>query len=50
MMPMSSVITAVLSVIVGNDVLTTGLVVGGALGLSATILSEFGDKPKEKKT
>ena len=50
MMPMSSVITAVLSVIVGNDLLTTGLVVGGALGLSATILSEFGDKPKEKKT
>ena len=44
MMPMSSVITAILSVIIGNDVLTTGLVVGGSLGLIATILSEFGDK------
>jgi drug/metabolite transporter (DMT)-like permease len=49
MMPMSSVITAVASVIIGNDVLTTGLVVGGSLGLVATILSEFGDKPKKTK-
>jgi drug/metabolite transporter (DMT)-like permease len=50
MMPMSSVITAVMSVLLGKDLLTVSLVVGGSLGLIATILSEFGDKkpaPKE---
>ena len=49
MMPMSSVITAVSSVIIGNDILSAGLVVGGSLGLVATIMSEFGDKPLQKK-
>ena len=51
MMPMSSVITAIVSVIAGEDSLTIGLLLGGTLGLLATILSEFGDKkeslPKE---
>lgn len=46
--PFSSVITMVLSVLTGNDMLSVNLVAGAALGLIAIILSGLGDRLKEK--
>lgn len=44
MMSFSSVVTMVLSVLTGSDVLTASLIVGAALGLISIILSAFGDR------
>lgn len=44
MMPFSSVVTTVLSVVAGSDTLTWNLVIGVVLGLAAIILSGFGDR------
>ncbi len=40
-MPFSSVVTAIISVVLGNDVLTASLVFGALLGLLATFVSDF---------
>ena len=47
-MPFSAVVTAVISVIRGNDNLTANLVIGGFLCLSAAILSGFSDSFKRR--
>lgn len=44
MMPFSSVVTTVVSVLAGNDKLTANLVIGIVLGLAAIILSGFADQ------
>ena len=49
MMPFSSVITAVSSIIFGKDKISLNLVIGVIMGLVAIILSSLGDKPKENK-
>lgn len=46
MMPFSSVVTTILSIITGNDKLTPNLVLGVVLGLVAIILSGLGDHKK----
>lgn len=46
-MPFSAVITGVLSVLTGNDVLNLNLVAGGALGVVAVVMSSFDDIKKE---
>ena len=43
MMPFSSVVTAIVSTLTGNDTLTVNLIVGVTLGLIAIILSGLGD-------
>ncbi len=48
-MPFSSVVTAVISVIAGNDVLSTNLVVGAVIGLIAVMISDYVPKKKVKK-
>ncbi len=48
-MPFSSVITAIISVILGNDTLTVYLVVGAFLGLISAIIADFNPKRKEKE-
>lgn len=50
MMPFSSVVTTVASVLLGSDTLSWSLVAGALLGLVAVILSGFGDRKKEKTT
>lgn len=50
MMPFSSVVTTVASIIAGKDVLTVNLGIGVVLGLVAIILSGFGDRQKQTKT
>ena len=49
MMPFSSVVTTVISVILGSDTLSVSLIVGVVLGLAAVIMSCFGDRQKPKK-
>ena len=44
MMSFSSVVTMVLSVLAGSDVLTVSLIVGAVLGLISIILSALGDR------
>lgn len=44
MMPFSSVVTTVVSVLTGKDTLSTNLIVGAVLGLAAVILSGLGDR------
>lgn len=48
MMPMSSIVTAVLSIAIGQDTISMGLILGAVLGLFATVLSDFGDREKKK--
>lgn len=49
MMPFSSIIAGVLSVIIGMDVLTKELIIGAALGFFAMIICAFGDILSDKK-
>ena len=49
-MPFSSVVTAVISVIRGNDTLTINLIIGGFLCLCAAILSGFSDSFKSRRS
>lgn len=49
MMPFSAVITGILSVITGQDTVSTFLVIGGVLVLVSSILSELGDTRSDKK-
>ncbi len=49
MMPFSAVITGILSIIFGMDVLTPNLVVGALVCLTAAILSGFGDNHEARK-
>lgn len=49
MMPFSSIIAGVLSVLVGMDELTLNLVLGGVLGFAAMIICAFGDIASNKK-
>ena len=49
MMPFSSVVTTVASVLLGSDTLSWNLVIGALLGLVAIILSGFGDRKQEEK-
>lgn len=49
MMPFSSVITGVSSVISGKDILSAALVVGGTLVLASVFLSGFSDKNESKQ-
>ena len=42
-MPFSAVVTGIMSVIVGNDVLNSNLLIGGSLVVLAMIMSGFGD-------
>jgi drug/metabolite transporter (DMT)-like permease len=49
MMPFSSVITTILSIIAGKDALSKTLVVGVVLGLAAIIISSLGDREKKKQ-
>ncbi len=46
-MPFSAVITGILSVIFGNDVLNFNLVAGGIIGVTAVMLSSFDDIKKK---
>ena len=48
MMPFSSVVTAVVSIMLGTDRLSPSLVLGSCIGLAAIILSAFGDRPAKK--
>ncbi len=45
-MPFSAVITGVLSVLTGKDVISASLVAGGILGVIAVVMSSFGDVKK----
>lgn len=49
MMPFSSVITSICSVMFGMDSLTVNLFVGATLGLLAMIICAFGDMASDKK-
>jgi drug/metabolite transporter (DMT)-like permease len=49
MMPFSSIIAGVLSVLVGMDALSTNLVVGAVLGFIAMLVCAFGDIMADKK-
>ena len=48
-MPFSSVVTGVVSVIMGKDPFTLNLVLGAIIGLVAAILSGIGDVKDDKK-
>ncbi len=48
-MPLSSVITTIISVIVGNDVLTRYLIVGAILGVLSAIIANLDPKQFKKK-
>lgn len=48
-MPLSSVVTGVFAVAIGQDTLSTSLALGATLGLVASFLSAAGDI-KERKT
>lgn len=47
MMPFSSVVTMILSILTGKDTLTANLIIGAILGLIAIILSGLGDRQKQ---
>ena len=47
-MPMSAVVTGVLSVATGVEPLTVNLVLGATLGLAAVFLSTYGDRREER--
>ena len=47
MMPFSSVVTTILSILTGNDTLTANMTVGVILGLIAIILSGLGDRQEQ---
>lgn len=49
MMPFSSVVTVLVSVLSGKDTLTPSLVIGAVLGLSAIVLSGLGEREKKEK-
>ena len=49
MMPFSSVVTVLVSVLSGTDTLTPSLVIGAVLGLSAIVLSGLGEREKKEK-
>ncbi len=48
-MPFSSVVTAIISVIIGNDVLSVNLVVGALLGVFAALVADFDPVRFKKK-
>ncbi len=48
MMPMSSVVTGIISVLTGADVLSSSLVIGGLLGLSASLVSNLAKDSGQK--
>ena len=48
MMPFSSVITTVASILLGSDTFSLNLIAGIILGLAAVILSAFGDRAKQQ--
>ena len=48
MMPFSSIVTTICSIAAGNDTVSTNLVAGAVLGLTAVILSGLGDRQAEK--
>lgn len=49
MMPFASVVTTVLSIMLGKDKISAGLILGVILGLAAILLSGFADRPKTSK-
>ena len=49
MMPFSSIITGILSVLIGMDTLNTSLVIGAVLGFIAMIICAFGNMQSDKK-
>jgi len=49
LMPFSSVVTMLVSVLTGKDSLTVNLVAGAALGLAAVILSGLGDRQPSQR-
>jgi drug/metabolite transporter (DMT)-like permease len=49
MMPFSSIIAGILSVLFGMDELSTNLVIGAVLGFTAMIICAFGDMHADKK-
>ena len=48
-MPLTAVVTVLLSALLGKENLTLSLIIGGSLGLVATYLSVLGDKLSKKK-
>ena len=49
MTPFASVVTTVLSIMLGKDKISAGLILGVILGLAAILLSGFADRPKTSK-
>ena len=50
MMPFSSVVTVLVSVLSGKDTLTPSLVIGAVLGLAAIVISGLAEREKSEKT
>lgn len=48
MMPFSSVVTTVVSILAGKDILSKNLIIGASLGLVAVILSGLADRQKKQ--
>ena len=49
-MPFSAVVTGIVSVILGMDSLSDTLVIGGILGLVASLISSASDMMENKRT
>ena len=49
-MPFSAVVTGLFAVIIGQDTLSSSLVIGAVLGIAAGVISGFGDMEKKEKT
>ena len=49
MTPFASVVTTVLSIMLGKDKISVGLILGVIFGLAAILLSGFGDRPKPSR-
>ncbi len=47
-MPFSAVVTSLLSVLVGQDSLSSELIIGGVVGLAAALIADFQPKKKQK--
>ena len=50
MMPFSSVVTVLVSVLLGKDTVTPSLVIGAVLGLAAIVISGLAERERPKKT